>query len=901
MMARLLTALIRGSGAEFLRGDLEEAGRRGPSPARHLLNVLASLLAWYNPRALFRRGRSQGAGSRGQGRAGGQGLPPIRGGGGGGALGTDLRLALRGLARRWEFSLVVVLTLALGIGATTTIFSVVDSVALRPLPYEDSRSLLALGNTFPDREWSTEVEGLQRLAGVSYLNFREVRERTRTVGEVAGAEMASVLLPDRGEGPEIASMARVTPGFFGLFGISPALGRSFLPGEYGPDGSGVVVISHDTWIRRFGGDPGVVGRPLESYGAESIVVGVLPAGFRPPEALMPTGTEFWMPLDPSHPRYRERGRRSMLVLGRLAPGATVERAREELRVLAADLAREYPDGNVYPDGKHFGWGANRLHAETLGGTGGTLILFLASAALLLLISVLNAGHLFLVRGLDRIGELSVRQALGANRWALARQLLSESSLLALVGGALGVAVAYGGVELFLRWAPGNLPRLGEVSVDQRVLLFSALVSVLAGLVTGVLPLFQIRGREVSTLIRSGGDRRVAAGGSRGRMALVTGQLALALILAVGASLLLDSFLRVRSVDPGFQAENLWTFSMPVKRPGGSEESMWQAWDALLARVNAIPGARAGGASNHPFQSPNWAPAVLLPGEPPETRRTGVAGYVVTPGYLSTLGVPLRAGRFLEPADGAGAEAVALVNEAFVQEVMGGAPAVGTNLRFRGDDGELADLRVVGVVGNVIQTRAQEGMRPAVYVPYTQAEWPVVQVAVRSTRNPVQLAGEIREAARAFTSVIPLRDLSTMEERMGRTRVEPRFHAFLFATFALVALLLAAVGLYGTLAHMVGRRTRELGVRMALGADGGSILGLILRQGLVLAGIGLGLGGVGAFFAARLLESLLFQIPPFHLPAFLLAALTLGLVALLAVLVPARRATGVDPVRAFQAE
>jgi len=898
ILARLLTALIRGPGSEVLRGDLQEAEARRGAGLGHLADVVRSLLAWYRPGEVFRRTRlaaADGEGAEGA-NPGGTGRGP------GWNLHLDLRIGVRSLTRRPGFSLVVAATLALGIGATTTIYSVVDAVLLRPLPYEDAGRLVALGNTFPGREWSDQVSGLQHLAGVSYLNFKEIRNRSRSFVDVAGGEAASVLLPDEGSGPQMVGMIRMTPGFLDLLGVTPALGRGFLPEDFGPEAGQPVILSYGAWVTRFGGDPSIVGTAVRSIGNAYTVVGVLPADFRPPEALVPQTTEFWMPLDPAHPRYEARGRRSLVALGRLRPGVTLEQVRGELRNLGDALASEFPDGNVYPDGTHFGWGANDLRAETVGGAGRILVIFLAAAGLLLLVAVLNATHLFLVRGLDRVGELAVRRALGANQWALARQLLVESLILAALGGLMGVLLAFGGVEAFLRLGPAGMPRMAEVGVDLRVLAITGLLTLGAGLATGVAPAFRFGGGTVADRLASGGNRWASLETSGRRMSLVSLQLAVALVLAVGASLLFESFLRLRSVDPGFRAEGLVTFSMPIKRPGAMEETFWQGWDALLDEVRGVPGVRVGAASNLPFQDPNWAPAIVLPGEAPDTRRTGIAGYVVTPGYLETMGIPLRAGRPLERSDGPDAEMVALVNSAFLREVLGNGDPLGVTVRFRGDDGELSPVRIVGVVGDAVQARAQDGMLPAVYLPYTQLDWPVAQVAVRPSRGaPEDLAPVLRAAARDFSPSVPVLNLSTMEDRMGATRAEPRFQASLLGSFALIAVLLAAVGLYGNLAHMVGRRRRELGIRMALGADRGRILSLVFRQGLFHTAVGFVGGTAGALLTVGILRRFLFGIGPLHLPAFFLALAAMGVVAFTALLVPARRAARVDPVRAFQAE
>jgi len=816
---------------------------------------------------------------------------------------SDVRFALRGLRRRPGFALLVLLTLGLGIGSTTTIFSVVDTVVLRPLPYQAPGSLVAVGNTFPGREWSDQGQGLQHLAGVSWLNFVEVRERTRGLEAVAAGEWATALLPDQGRGPEVANLMRVTEGFFDLLGVAPILGRDFLPDEFGANPEPIVLLGYGAWVNRFGADPSIVGRSIPTFGSTLTVVGVLPPDFRPPEALFPTNVDFWEPLDPEQPRYAERGRRSLSVVGRMAQGTSLEQLRSELEGVAAALAEAYPDGNVYPDESWFGWGANPLQAQTLGGTRQTLLVFLAASCLILLIAVLNAAHLFLVRGLDRVGEISLRRAIGADRWTVTRNLLTESVILALGGGVLGALVAVGGVNLFLRFVPSSMPRLGEVGVDFRILVVCALASLGVGVATGLVPALRYGRRDVAQALKQGGARSVSSSGGLARLILVASQLALALVLAVGGTLLFESFLRVRGVDPGFDPDDLLRFSMPLKTPDtAGEPRAWVAWENLLREMEAVPGVRVALGSNLPFEDPNWAPAVLLPGEPLDTRRSGIAGYVVTPDYRDVLGIPLLEGRDLTRADGPEGQAVALANLAFVRDVLGGGRAVGREILHRGDSGELRSTRIVGVVGDVVQTRAEDPKGPALYVPYTQVDWAYsVVVAVRTARELEAVAPDLRDAAGRFFSAYPVRDLGTMRDRIGNTRTEPRFHALLLVSFALVAVLLAAVGFYGTLAHMVGRRTRELGIRMVLGADGGSILGLVLGQAALAVGIGLGAGLLGALALTRFLGRYLFQIGSLYPPAFLWASLILAGLAALATVGPVRRAMGVDLVESLRVE
>jgi len=905
VLTRALLHLIRGPEAEFLLGDLEESWRdRVAGPAgrwraevQQLNDVVRSVARWRGRRTSRVEGMTMGGL-----RADGPGRDESNLTGLAARAGATLAQAFRGLRRRPGFAAVTVGTLALGIGATTTILSVVDGVMLRPLPYPESDRLVAMGVTFPGREWNEEVEGLQRLAGVSFLNFRYVAEQARTLDRVAGAEAASVLLPDEGDGPEIVPMARVSEAFFGALGVEAVQGRLFVAEEYeGPAGAPPILLSYGTWRDRFGLDPDVVGQTLpgRGEGAAPVIVGVLPAGFQAPEGFGLTHTEFWQPLDPTHPRYDSRGARSMVVLGRLAPGASVESVRSELTTLAAELARDFPDGNVYPDGTHFGWGANRLRDHIVGSARRPLLFFLGAAGLLLAIAAMNAAGLLLARATDRIGELNLRRTLGAGRGTIVGQLLTESLLLSALGGLLGVGVAWLGVETFLALSP-RLPRLDGVGVDGRILGLTALISVGSGLVAGLAPGLGVGRRALARGIR-GTDRGNAGSGARLRDGLVSLQLALALVLAVGASVLMHSFMKVRAVHPGFAPAGLVQFTLSTKRPG-VEGPAWAAWDEALASVDGVQGVLARAAtSNLPFEDPNWAPPVRLPDERAAEAREGIAGYAVTPTYFETLGQPVLAGRGFLPTDGPEGEGVIVLNQALVDRDFRGEAPLGQVVHLSAEDEESPGLRVVGVVANTILRRVEEGPLPAVYVPYTQTEWPWTKVVIRTDRTDPKLFSDLRRAAAAVSPVVPIQRVQRVSERIRRVEAEPRFHAVLVGTFALAALLLAAVGLYASLAHAVGRRTREMGIRMALGAEPGRVFGLVVRYGVGLALVGAVLGLAGAVALTRVLEAFVFGVPALDPAGVGVAAVALLGVVLLATARPALRAARVDVVRSIGGE
>jgi len=694
----------------------------------------------------------------------------------------------------------------------------------------------------------------------------------------------------------------VSPEFFDVLRVSPALGRTFLPDEYRDGSEAAFLLTHGAWQRRFGGDANVVGTSLAGVGTAATIVGVLPADFALPETVFPSMPDFFAPLQPDHARYASRGMRSVYIFGRLSEGTSVEQARVEATQIAADLARDFPEGNMYPDGSHFGIGVNGLLEETVGTTGRALWIFMGASALLLILAALNAATLLLARALDRVREFGLRVALGASRFRVARLLLAEAGLLSIMGGAIGVALAYGGVQAFLAFAPSSIPRTSMVAVDGRILAVAAGISIAAGLAAGLLPALRLTSRAPWRRLQGAG-RSVDQPGSRLRSALVGGQVALAVLLLSGAGLLFTSFMKIRSVEPGFEPEGLLSMNVALKRPGAPEgEQMWQAWDMVLREVGAVPGVEAfAGTSNPPFQDPFWAPRLLLPGDPPDMWREGIAGYSITPGYMETVGTRLLQGRDIELQDGPNAQFVALVNETFVRTVLDGADPIGLEIRHVGDSGTPRSIRIVGVVEDVVQARAQQGPRPAAYFPYTQSEWPFIQVVIRSQLPTDVLVPELRQAIARFNPVVPPSDVRTLEARMVASRTTPRFHAVLLGAFSLVAMLLAAAGLYGSLSHAVGRRRRELGVRMALGAARSGVLWMVLRQGMQVSGIGLVLGLAAALGATRVLSGFLYEVEPTDPLTLAGVALVLLLVSAAACVLPARRATGVNPVEVLRAE
>ena len=834
-----------------------------------------------------------------------------------GGIWKDLRIAARNLARRPGFSLGVALTLGLGIGATTTIYGVVDGVILRPLPYEDPSELVTVGAVLPTSQWLDPEANLQDVGTISMVNYQALRERARSFEALATINIQRLLrLPSSDGGFEAVDAPEVSPALFDMLGVTPVLGRAFLPEEYAGESGAVAMITHQGWQRRYGGDPAVVGRPLGGTGA--ILVGVLPEDFRPLDAFLTGGHEpgrpvpdFYLPSGWEAPGFDPSVRRAY-ALGRLSQGTSLEEARAEAARIAADQATRFPQGNLLPDGSHVGIGVNELHAQTVGGTGKALGLFLGAAAMLLLLAAMNAATLLLARSLDRTRELGVRMALGAGRARIVRLLVSEAGILTAAGGALGVLLAYGGVGAFLRYAPQDIPRLSTVAVDARVLFAAAVVSLATGIAAGLLPALRLTGRGPWQRLSRGG-RTVAEPTSHLRAVLVAGQMTVAIVLLSGAGLLFNSFVRMVALDPGFEADGLVTLSRPIKgsvfelAPGNT----WLGWDVLLDKLRAVPGVESvAGTTSLPFSAPYWSPKLLLPGDPPETSREGIGGYTITPGYLETMGTELLQGRDFELLDGPDAEPVALVNESFVRTQLGGADPIDIIIRVANPDGfavqlteygEEIPMRIVGVVEDVVQRRAEEGSRPAIYVPYTQYVPMLGIVAVvRTTLASEVIFPDLHRVSAWFNSSREV-TIGTMRGRMARTRISPLFQTMLIGAFALVATLLAATGLYGSLAHSVGRRQRELGVRMALGADRAGVLRMVLGQGMRLSMAGLAVGMIAALFFTRVLTSFLYRVEPNDPATLLMVGVVLVLVSAVACLAPARTATAVDPVRVLKAE
>ena len=806
----------------------------------------------------------------------------------------DLRFAARVLWKSPGVTAVAVVALTLGIGANTAIFSVVNGVLLRPLPYPEPERLVLVN------EHSERVPQMS----VAYPNFVDWRAQQTVFEQMAATQSQSYNLSGAGEAERLPGR-NVSPEFFAALGVSPALGRVFTEEENAPGRERVAVISHGLWQRRFGGDAGILGRAVTLNGQPFTVVGVLPQGFRyssPADVYVPINSAIDDTMRASrsyHP--------GIFVLARLKQGVTVERAREEMKTVAARLTAQYPESNT----------GNGVYLQPLseffvGQIRPSLLILLAAVGLVLLIACANVANLLLARAAARSREIAIRTALGASRPRIVRQLLTESVTLALVGGGCGLLLALWGVDALRSLAAGNLPPTAEVGLDSNVLLFTFGVSLLTGVAFGLAPALQASRADLSTSLKEGG-RSQTGGVARQRMrsALVVAEVALSLLLLIGAGLMLKSFSLLRQAETGFDPRNLLT--MQVSRAVGEGQSAAAAarfFDDLRERLLATPGVTAAAYSMGLPRLGAPDTSVFVAGQPmPEPGKAPqVLFYVTSPGYLEALGIPLLRGRFFDERDDVNAQLVGVVDEVFARAIFPGEDAVGK--RLRGYAPGMPDMEIVGVVGQVSQSGpdAPQPVRPQLYYAFRQVPEKYlpdfmgdVTVTVRTAGDPSPVVAAARREARALDPAQPLYSVVTMEEVMAQSVATQKLSTLLLGLFAGVALLLAAVGLYGVMSYTVTQRTHEIGVRVALGAGRRDILRMVVGQGMLLTAAGIAVGLLGAFALTRLMASLLYGVSATDPLVFAAVSLLLAAVALLASYIPARRATKVDPMVALRYE
>ncbi len=803
----------------------------------------------------------------------------------------DLRYGARMLLKSPGFTAAAVLSLALGIGANTAIFSVVNAVMIRPLPYDRPDQIMRLWTTQPER-------GAVRLP-FSAPDFVDLKEQNRVFTDMAVFRGWPFILTGAGE-PLSVFGHRVSAGFFTVLGVKPLLGRGFLYEEDSPGNDRVVIISYGLWQSHFAADPGIIGRSLTVNDISRTVVGVMPPGFR----FQSQENALWVPMAFT-PADLNRRVGNTFVLARLRPGVTRRQAQVEMNTLAARLETRYPDSNR---GK--GINVTPLREDMVGDISKALWVLLGAVGFVLLIACANVANLQLTRALGRRKELAVRVALGATRLRLIRQLLTESAILSLLGGGLGLLFAGIGLRLLTSLTTGQMPRIEgdginrieEAGISGVVLGFTFLLSILTGFLFGLLPAFQAS-KPVNEALKEGGAAGVSLRRQRMRSALVIAEVALSIVLLAGAGLMIKSFLRLQQVDPGFNPERLLTletFLPPARYPNAQRQAAF--YQQVGQRLAAVPGVQSVGASiGPPFTGASIGIGFEIEGRAAASPGAQlVASYrAISPGYFQTMGVPLLKGRDFSDGDNSEAPGAAIINQSFARRFFPNEDPIGRRLDV--GDGYNRMREIVGVVGD---TKANDLKTPApaeMYVVYLQRPWQWIRYAVRTSAEPESLASSMRAAVWSVDKDIPVNNLKTMERLISETTAEPRFYLILLSIFAAVALILSAVGVYGVMSYAVAHRRHEIGVRMALGARTTDVLKLVAGQGMTLALVGVALGLAGAFALTRTLTTLLFKVEPTDPAVFALIALMIIGVALLASLIPARRAVKVNPVVALRQE
>jgi putative ABC transport system permease protein len=797
----------------------------------------------------------------------------------------DIRYGLRSLLKKPGFTLTVI-ALALGIGANTAIFSVINGVLLRSLPYANPDRIVMLW------EKGLADRNLQNL--ISPGNFLDWQKQSTSFEQMAAVWDLRANLTGGNAEPEEIKVQFVSQPFFAALGVQPLVGRSFLPEEDTSGSELVIILSHELWQTRFGSDPEIIGKQATINGRQRTIVGVMPPGFH----FLDNKVRAWLPLalDPAI-NYRETTGRYLRSVARLKPTVTIQQAQAELNGIAKQLEQAYPTKNV-------GWGINviPIHEQVVGEIRPILIVLLAAVAFVLLIACANVANLLLSRAAARQKELALRAALGASRLRLIRQMLTESVLLALMGGLVGVALAYWGIHLLIGFGPDNIPRLSEITIDPRVLGFTFGISLLTGVLFGLIPALQASRPDLNDALKEGS--RGSTGGRSGtfRNLFVIAEVSLALVLLIGAGLMIRSFARLQSVQTGFNPESVLTMRAQLPRKKyGEPHQIVDFFKQAQARIAALPGVQAVGAISYlPLAGLASRDSFKIPGQPPPApgQEPGVEVRVITPTYFRAMGIPLLKGRLLDERD-VKESRVLLINETMAKKYFANQDPVGKQIEVMWD-GSGPD-EIVGVVGDIREGALEKEPEPAIYWTHPREPYSGMALVVRTSGDAARFQTAIQKEIRAIDPEQPIADVRTMKEVISRSIARPRFNTLLLTIFAGVALVLASVGLYGVMNYSATQRTHEVGIRMALGATRTDIMRLVVGNGMLLTLIGIGIGVAASLGLTRVMASLLFGITATDVPTFLGVSFVLVAVALIANYIPARRATRVDPVIALRYE
>ncbi|HEX6730434.1 MAG TPA: ABC transporter permease [Pyrinomonadaceae bacterium] len=806
----------------------------------------------------------------------------------------DLRYAIRSLLQHPGFTVIAVITLALGIGANTAMFSVINAVLLRPLPYHEPQRLVTIWEQSPER-------GLYQMP-VSFANLRDWVDQNHTFDQISAYTFTNLNLIGAGEPARLGGV-RVSSNLFSLIGAAPQFGRTFLPEEDREGASNVVILGHALWKNRFGSDSGIIGRSLTLNNQNYTVVGVMSSGFQFPVGFGYMGKvlndpiDLYVPLAATSDESR-RGNYSFFALGRLRPGVSIDQARAEMTTIESRLEQQYPDGNT-------GIGISLIptQEQTVKEIRPALLVLLGAVAFLLLIACANIANLLLARAASRQKEMAIRSALGASRQRILRQLLTESLLLSLVGGIVGLLLAIWSTKAVMALAPDNIPRLNEVGFDTRIFGFALVVSLVTGIVFGLVPALHATKPDLNEGLKEGQRGSMESTfGKRTRRALVVAEVALSLMLLIGAGLLIKSFLRLQQENLGFNPENLLAVSLELPDSTYPEDRQKAAFfREALVRLGTVPGVKSvGSTTGLPLTLSLSGSDFRIEGRPdPEAgQEMIIETRSVSPDYFGTLGIPLLKGRDFSDRDNSDAPAAAIINAELARVYFPNEDPISKRISF---DDKQSWLSIVGIVGDVKQQGLDSNAKPEVYFSYLQAPAPSMSVVVRTLSDPLSAVAAVKSQIQTIDKDLPIDDAETMQQLLAESTSGRKFNMLLLTLFATVAVMLAVVGIYGVMSYSVTQRTHELGIRMAVGAQPRDVFRIVIGQGMLLALIGVALGLVGAFALTRLMTTMLFGVEPTDPLTFIsLAALLIG-VGLAACYLPGRRATKVDPLVALRSE